>query len=71
MQQITEHPVKNDFNAMIGLGYFDHNDRIKKTKYLEREMTQKRKLTKRDFRITTKDDNGVIYCEFWDKNIFY
>ena len=71
ISSITDFPVKNDYNAMIGLSYYDHNDRIAKTKLLEREMLQKKKLNKGNFRITSKDDNGMLYYEFWDKSIYY
>jgi len=67
---ITEFPVKNDYNAMIGLEFRNLKDRIAKTKVLESEMTRKRKLEKRDFRITFKE-NGMLYCEFWDSSIYY
>jgi len=67
---ITEFPVKNDYNAMIGLEFRDLKDRIAKTEILKREMTRKRKLEKKDFRITY-EDNGMLYCCFWDKSIIY
>jgi len=69
ISSITDFPVKNDYNAMIGLRYFDHKDRIAKTKLLEREMTEKKKLNKGNFRISSKDD--CVFCEFWDKSIYY
>jgi len=67
---ITDFPVKNDHNAMIGLEFRNLKDRIAKTEVLEREMLRKRKLEKRDFRITY-EDNGMLYCCFWDKSIYY
>jgi len=70
ISSITDFPVKNDYNAMIGLEFRNLKDRIAKTEVLEREMLRKRKLEKRDFRITYKD-NGMLYCEFWDKSIYY
>jgi len=67
---ITEFPVKNDYNAIIGLEFSNLKDRIAKTETLKREMLRKRKLDKRDFRISYKD-NGMLYCEYWDKSIYY
>ena len=55
---------------MIGLEYRNLKDRIAKTEALEREMLRKRKLEKRDFRISY-EDNGMLYCCFWDKSIIY
>ena len=66
---LTEFPVKNDYNAMIGLRYFDEQDRIAKTKVLEEEMFRKKKLKSRDFRFSTKGD--CLICEFWDRSIRY
>jgi len=70
ISSITEFPVKNDYNTMIGLEFRNLKDRISKTEALKREMIRKRKLEKRDFRITY-EDNGMLYCEFWDSNIYY
>ena len=70
ISSITDFPVKNDFNAMIGLEYRNLKDRINKTEVREREMLRKRKWEKRDFRISY-EDNGMLYCEFWDSNIYY
>jgi len=62
-------PVKNDYNVYIGLRFFNEKKRIKKTTALEREMIEKKKLNKGNFRISRQGD--CLICEYWDSSIYY
>lgn len=58
-----------EYNSYVVIPYFSDQDRISKTKQLKIEMTKRKKLSQKEYKISLEDN--CVVCRWFDKSLWY